>query len=211
MNRTRLIENSSTRLYVTLQGILVGLAGVTHGGAEILQGNRPTEGLMLDSIGAFTLIPNYLVTGIAAVLVGLCVVVWTIWFIRTLHGTTIFLVLSIALFLVGGGVAQVFFFLVAWGVGTQIHQPLTWWRKALSQTIRTRLARWWWLSFAAGYLFLFAGIVIWLVFTPPGAAYKDPAMQYILWTNLVIGIVFQCLTIISGFARDIQRQTSELG
>ncbi len=182
-----------------------------HGGAEVLQGNRPTEGLVLDSIGAFTLIPNYLATGIVAVLVGLCLIVWTIRFIHTKHGTTVFLILSIALFLVGGGVAQVLFFVVAWGVGTQIRQPLTWWRKTLSESLRKQLAQWWWLSFAAGYLFLFIGIVIWLVFTPPGAAYKDPVMQYILWANLLVGIVFQFLTIVAGFARDIQRQKGEMG
>ncbi len=190
---------------------MVGLTGMIHGAAEVLQGNRATEGLVLDSIGAFTLIPNYLATGIVAIFVGLCLIIWTIRFIHTEHGTTIFLILSITLFLVGGGVAQVLFFLIAWGVGSQIRQPLTWWRKTLSESIRKQLAQWWWFSFAAGYLFLFVAIVIWQVFTPPGAAYKDPTMQYILWANLLIGIVFQILTIISGFARDIQRQTSEIG
>ncbi len=207
MTRTQSTENNCTRLYVTLNGILVGLAGMIHGGAEALQGNRATKGWMLNSIGAFTLIPNYLVTGLVAILVGLCLTIWTIRFIHTEHGMTIFLILSITLFLVGGGVMQVLFFLVAWGVGIQIRQPLTWWRKTMSQPIRKQLAQWWWLSFAAGYLFLFVGIVIWLVFTPPGAAYKNPGMQYILWANLFIGIVFQLLTIISGFAKDIQKRT----
>ena len=75
------VKNQSTRFYVTIQGVLGGLAGMIHGFAEISQGNRPTGGQWLVSVGAFTLIPNYLVTGIAAVLVGLCVLVWTLGFI----------------------------------------------------------------------------------------------------------------------------------
>jgi hypothetical protein len=110
-------ENGSLRLYVTIQGMMVGLAGTIHGFAETLQGNQPTEGRLLVDVGAFTLIPNYLATGIAAILVGLCIVAWTIGFIRTKHGATVFLLLSIALFLVGGGIGEAVIFLVAWGVG----------------------------------------------------------------------------------------------
>lgn len=204
-------ENRSTRLYVTLQGIIVGLGGMIHGAAETLQGNRPTEGLFLGDVGAFTLIPNYLATGIAAILVGLSVIVWTIGFIRAKHWATVFLLLSAALFLVGGGVAQTVFFLIAWGVGTRIRQPLNWWRKTLSEPLRNRLAKSWRFNFAAGYFFLSIGIFIWLVLIPPGTMYKDPVMQYICWASLLIGLVFQCLTIVSGFARDIQSQDEKAG
>jgi hypothetical protein len=199
-------ENKSIRLYVTIQGVLVGLGGMIHGIAETLQGSRPTEGLWLVSIGAFSLIPNYLATGIVAILVGACLLVWTIGAIHTQHGPTVFLILSITLFMVGGGVAQIVFFLIAWGVSTQIHQPLTWWRKTLPESFRKQLAKGWWLNFAAGYLFLSVGIFIWLILTPPGAEYKDPVMQYICWASLLVGLVFQFLTIVSGFARDIQKQ-----
>ena len=204
-------ENGSLRLYVTIQGVMVGLAGMIHGFAETLQGNRPTEGRLLVDVGAFTLIPNYLATGIAAILVGLCIVVWTIGFIRTKHGATVFLLLSIALFLVGGGIGEAVIFLVAWGVGIQIHQPLTWWRKTLSESFRKQLARGWWLNFAAGYFFLLVGVALWLVFTPPWIAYeaKSPLMLYLCWASLLTGLVFQFLTILSGFARDAQKQAGE--
>jgi hypothetical protein len=202
--------NNGIKLYVTIQGILVGLGGMIHGIAETLQGNHPTEGLWLVSIGAFTLIPNYLATGITAIIVGLCILVWTIGAIQIKHGPTVFLILSITLFMVGGGVAQIVFFLIAWGVSTQIHQPLTWWRRT-SEPFRQQLARMWWLNFTVGYLFLFVGIAIWLFLTPPGAAYKDPVMQYICWASLLVGLVFQFLTIVSGFARDIQKQVEGAG
>jgi len=215
MNRakseTMPFENSSIRLYVTIQGILVGVAGMIHGVSEALQGNRPTEGLLLVDVGALTLIPNYLVTGITAILVGVCILVWTIGFIRTQHGATVFLILSMALFFVGGGIGEAVVFIIAWGVGTQMHQPLTWWRRTLPEAFRKQLAKGWRLNFVAGYLFLFVGIVLWLVYTPPWMAYEDkaPLMLYLCWASLLIGLVFQLLTIVAGFARDIHKQVEE--
>jgi len=60
-------------------------------------------------------------------------------------------------------------------------------------------------------LFLFVGVVLWLVYTPPWMAYEDksPVMLYLCWASLLIGLVFQLLTIVSGFARDIQMQDGE--
>ena len=208
-NVALLRENQSIRLYVTIQGILGSLAGMIHGTAETMKGNRPTEGLWLVSIGAFALIPNYLVTGIAAMLVGVCILVWTLGFIQTKHGALVFLILSTVLFLVGGGVMQVLFFLIGWSVATQIRQPLTWWRNVLPDILKKQMAKGWQLNFAAGYFFFFVAIAIWLVLTPPGAEYKDPISQYILWICLFISIVFQVMTIVSGFARDILRQPGE--
>ena len=40
--------NRATRLYVTIQGIFVAVSGIIHGVSEVLQGNRPTEGLLLE-------------------------------------------------------------------------------------------------------------------------------------------------------------------
>ena len=60
---------------------------MSHGFFEILQGNVSTPSLFISAIGesqkmwphgnepAFTLIPNFLVTGIAEMLVGLAIVV----------------------------------------------------------------------------------------------------------------------------------------
>ena len=198
--------NQHAWLYVTVQGILISLAGIIHGVSETLQGNRPTEGMLLKDVGAFTLIPNYLFTGIAVILVSLCILVWTIGFIRTKHGATVFLILSLTLFFVGGSIGVVVVFLIAWGVATQIRQPLNWWRKTLSESSRRQLAKLWRLNFAAGYFFLSIGVFIWLVFTPPWMAYEDkaPVMLYLSWASLLIGLVFQVMTIVSGFAKDIE-------
>lgn len=200
--------NRSTRLYVTIQGIFVAVAGIIHGVSEFLQGNCPTEGLLLEDVGAFTLIPNYLATGIATILVSLCILVWIIWFIHTRHGATVFLLLGIASFLVGGGIGETVIFLIAWGVATRIHSPLPFWRRVLSESRRRWLAGSWVWILSAGYVFIFLGVLIWLVFTPPWMPYEDksPIMLYTCWTSLLTGLFFQALSIIAGFARDIQRQ-----
>jgi hypothetical protein len=42
---------SATRWVVTVYGSLVGFAGIEHGIFEALQGNIPTEGIMINAIG----------------------------------------------------------------------------------------------------------------------------------------------------------------
>ena len=196
-------ENRSTRLYVTIQGILGGLIGMIHGISEALQGDHPTGGVWLVSVGAFTLIYNYLVTGIAAIFISLCLIAWTLGWIHTRYGAIIFLLIAVLLFLVGGGVAQVIFFLIAWAVATQIRRPLDGWRSILSESERRNFAKNWRWYFVAGYFFLAVGILLWLFLIPPWVAYKDPVAQYICWASLLIGLFFQLLTIVAGFARDI--------
>jgi hypothetical protein len=202
--------NDSTNLYVKIQGTGVGLIGIAHGIFEILQGNTPTGGYLLN-LGIFTLIPNYLITGIATIIVGLLVIAWVISSIQTKNGPIVFLAFSILLFLVGGGVALVLFFILTWGVSTRIQKPLTWWKRILPENLRKQLTRLWPAAWVSGYLFLLIAIGIWLVLSPPSATYKAPTItQYILWLFLCLGILFQPLTIISGFARDIERQFTSL-
>lgn len=194
------------RVFVIVQGMILGLVGLVHGIFASLEGNIPTGGYLL-ALGIFTLIPNYLATGIAAILVGLALIVWTLGFIHTKNGPIGFLVLSILLFLVGGGVAQVPFFILTWGASTQINQPSTWWRKVLSINLRKRLSQLWLAIWICGYIFLIAAIGIWLLLSPPSVAARMPTLtQYILWLFLCIGILFQPLTIVSAFAHDMERQ-----
>jgi hypothetical protein len=197
-------DMNCTRLFVVIQGTIGGLAGMVHGLFEILLGNKPTGGLILDpATGAFTLLPTYRISGIVTVCVGLALTIWTIGYIQRKKGPTIFLFLCILLFLVGGGIAQVGFFLIAWLVSTRIHHPLNWWNSDDSGNVRKRWAGLWWTFFCAGYLFLFLGIAIWLIATPPGTSFPEHSSAYLLcWFSLLTGLVFQMLTIVSGFARD---------
>jgi len=107
--------NNATKVIVSTLGVILGISGMCHGFFEVLQGNTPTNALIIHAIGtqnmmwaygnepAFTLIPNFLITGIAAIIVSLAVIVWSIGFVHKKNGPFIFLLLFILLFLVGGG------------------------------------------------------------------------------------------------------------
>jgi hypothetical protein len=204
-------DMNCTRRFVVVQGTIGGLAGMVHGIFEIMLGNKPTGGLIFDpATGAFTLLPTYRISGIVTVCVGLALIIWTIGFIHRKNGPSIFLILCILLFLVGGGIAQVGFFLIAWGVSTRINQPPNWWKSGRSGNTRQRWASLWLASFTAGYVFLFTGIAIWLIATPPGTSFNEHTTAYLIcWSSLIIGLVFQIMTIVSGFARDIERKALE--
>jgi hypothetical protein len=201
--------NKSTRLYVVFQGVLAGLVAGIHGVAAVLHGNTPTGGHLLASIGVFTLIPNYLYTGIATLAMAACVTVWAVCFIHRRHGPAVFLVLAALLFLLGGGVAQVPFLLVTWAVSTRIGGKLAWWQKVLPEHTRKGLTRIWPVAFSAGYLFLSAGIGIWLVLLPPGEAHAITGLDYFCWSCLLIGLLLQLMTIAAGFSRDMEAKPAQ--
>jgi hypothetical protein len=52
---------------------------------------------------AMTVVPNLLVTGILAVIVGLAVAAWSVWFVGRQDAGLVLLLLSLLLLLVGGG------------------------------------------------------------------------------------------------------------
>ena len=148
--------NHKTRITAATLGTLLGLAGcINHGMFEIMQGNTPTNGFFIEAIGeahrfwihgtegAVTVIPNFLLTGIAVLLAGLAIIVWSLKFIHTKHGATVFLLLLLALTLVGGGIGHIVLFLPTWGYATRIDKPLSWWRKVLSNDARNVLATLW--------------------------------------------------------------------
>ncbi|GAA3560938.1 hypothetical protein GCM10022419_046980 [Nonomuraea rosea] len=106
---------NATRTVVSTFGLLAGLAGIEHGVGEILQGSVKPEGPVIESwpdtkafeiLGgepALTVIPNLLVTGIAAVIVAVALLVWSVRFADRRHGGLVLILLSVLLLLVGGG------------------------------------------------------------------------------------------------------------
>jgi hypothetical protein len=201
--------NRSTRVFVIIFGILTGSGGTGHGIFEILQGNRPTDDI-LERIGAFTILPNYLLTGIATVIISLSVIIWTIGFIHKKHGPLIYLLLSVLLFLAGGGIAMISGFLLTWLVATRINKPLSWWNKVLPEKLKKTLAGIWLPVLVTGVLLFSTGMGIWLLFIPPGQANQVDTLDYICWSFLGIGFLILILSVIAGFARDIQRRNIQI-
>ncbi len=206
--------NRAIRIVVATLGVALGIAGMDHGFFEALQGNIPTPGLFVQAIGpanrmwiygtedAFTIIPNFLITGILAMTISLFLMMWAIGFIHMKNGVPIFILLCVLLFLAGGGVAQTFMFIPAWVVANQVNSPLTWWRKIFPKSLR-RLAPLWRLFLTIGSLLFLIALEIAITGFVPGVNNPDQK-QYICWSLLGVAFGAYLLSFLTGFAFDSQ-------
>jgi hypothetical protein len=103
-------------------GIFAGIGGATHGPGVVLQGSvAPSEPVImawpgLTALGgepAMTVIPNYVITGILAIIVGLLVTMWAVRYVERRMGGLILIGLSVVMLLVGGGIVPPFFGIAA--------------------------------------------------------------------------------------------------
>jgi len=129
----------ATKTVATWLGVVAGIAGLEHGYFEFLQGNTRPQTLAFPSWGppcdpdkiwhacepAMSILPNFLITGILAMLLSVTIIVWSGWFIRRKHGGLILILLSIALLLFGGGFFPPIIALVGGLAGTKINKPLS--------------------------------------------------------------------------------------
>jgi hypothetical protein len=206
--------NKATRINVATLGTIFGISGMSHGFFEALQGNVPTGGLFIYAIGeaqkmwphgnepAFTFLPTFLLAGIASMIVGLTLIIWSLRFVHKKNGPTVFLILFIVLLLVGGGVAQILFFPFIWLLSTRIHQPLAWWRKVLSARIQKSLARLWpWTLVISAGLLGFALEIATTGFVP-GVSDPEVSLSVMLFC-LGMEVIALPLTFGTGFAYDV--------
>jgi hypothetical protein len=206
MHPTRTSKNRSTALFVAILGTVIGVSGAIHGVHSILKGNTPTGGMLLPSIGAFTIVQNYLLTGILAVGLGMAVVVWTIGFIDRAYGPAVFVALSVALFLVGGGIAEVAFILLTALLSTRIHHPLGRWQRAAATRFGLVLSRLWPYAITLAFSVFLIGYSFWLLVLPPGEVRQIGTLHYVTWVFLSIGFMLLVLVVPCGFMRDIQER-----
>lgn len=214
---------NTTRIVVIAFGMLCGLTGIIAGYFEILQGNVAPDGLIISVIGpeysmwttysiydlmetysAITIIPNFILTGISAIIVSCLVIIWAVVFIHKKHGVIIFLLLSIIQLLVGG--AFVMDLAIITGItATRINKPLTWWRSHLSDKMKRSFAMIWpWsLIFYTILSIVLLGIA-WLGI--PILGVNDVAQQRYLDIVATLMFIPLILMIIGGFAYDIQKQ-----
>jgi hypothetical protein len=209
------IRNAATRAVASTLGVLVGVGSIDHGSLECLQGFRPTPGLIVNALGAgyrwtvwkqggeaaFTLFPNFLAAGIVATLLGSLMIVWALRFLHRPHGAAVFLLLGVASFLAGGGLAQVLLFTLTWGIATRIGASLAFWRWLIPGPVRPALGRLWpWTLGTATVLFLVA-LEIAIVGYVPGVT-DQAKLLHICWKILAAALVLYLLSVVSGFASD---------
>ena len=200
----------ATRCAATVLGLTSGLAGIEHGYFEVLQGNARPAGLMIASIGppcvpelswnqcepAMTVIPNFVVTGILAILLGIVVTIWSAFFVHKKRGGLGLILLCIPLLLFGGGLFPPLIGIVAGALGTRIHKPLKPAESHLSGGLGRFLAHFWPWS-----LILYASWVVgqWVI----GYFFNDwlLANGYLI-IIIVLGSLF--LTVVAAYAHDLQ-------
>ncbi len=203
--------NRATRLAASALGAYAGLLGIEHGVFEILQGNAAPDGVLINAIGppcqsdavwhacfpALTVIPNLLVTGILAVVVGLVVIAWAVASVHRRGGGWVLMALSVVLLLVGGGFVPPFVGVVAGFAGTQIDAPLSRWRQRRGHALRLLAGLWPW-----PLVILFVWLPgAWLL----GTLFEDTmlALGGVLFFLFDLGLPL--LTVLAGVARDAQR------
>lgn len=213
--------NRATKTITSTIGIILGLSGLDHGFFEILQGNRPTGGVMINAIGpehimwehggeaAFSMLPTFLLTGILSVVTGIAMIVWSVWFIDKKRGPLGFFILNLLLFLFGGGVAAPVLFFPAAGIAaTRINKPLRWWRRVLPGKLRPALAKLWPYTLSTAFVSMLVGLYIAVTGDIPLVDISDAGR--VLAVDMVFvfvgGLGLFLVSYVCGFAADIETE-----
>jgi hypothetical protein len=204
-------------------GILLAVSGFEHGLFEALQGSTPTNGLFIQAINktmqrweyggedAFTIIPNYLGTGIAAITVSIIITIWLVLFVHRRLGLIVLPLLFILLAMVGGGIAFMPFFIVTWAYATRINKPLLWWKRIFPRNAITAIGFLWPYTLSAVVACWGIAIEIAILGYFPGLSHAEILIA-IDWAFLLATFLFMNISYVSGFAYDITRlNTSESG
>jgi len=199
---------TATRVTVSTFGVMVGLAGIEHGIGEILQGNAAPEGVtiqswpdawvfdLLDSEPAMTVVPNFLATGVLAVLVSLVFLVWNAGFVHQKHGALVTILLSLVMLLLGTGFGPPILGVVLGAAATRIGAPLTRWR---SQRLLAKLWPWTLVGGVTAFLMVLPGTVLLDYFFGVSEIwFAVPVLSFAILS--AFGLLL--LAIFAGFARD---------
>jgi MFS family permease len=205
-------RNNALRVVALAFGVGAALLGFEHGYFETLQGDVPTNGVLISAIGppcqqatawhacepAFTLLPSFLVSGLLAMAIAVVVMVWAAAVAPRRHGGAALLVFVIALFLVGGGFVTLLIGVVGVVAATQIDAPLTWWQAHLRGGLAGALVRLWpWLLIA----YVAWAVASWLI----GAAFGELMLRLTPAVSAVTPLVL-ILILVSAIAHDAQRR-----
>jgi hypothetical protein len=215
--KTPQYDNKATTLITSVFGVALAVGAFHHGFFEFLQGNTATHGILIQAIGqqqrywihgteeAITIIPNFLVTGLLAMAISVFAAVWSVKYINTKHGSSVFLSTFIVLTLVGGGLAQIVFFLPIWAYSTRMGKSLDFWSKLFPKNVRRKLRRIWPFSAALVVISFMIALESSIFGYVPGVDNPEVILA-ICWSLLGLAWVLIQVSYISGFAYDIERR-----
>ncbi len=197
----------ATRVLAASLGLFAGFGGLEHGYFEILQGNVRPESIMIASMGtpcvpeevwhlcepAMTIIPNFLVTGILSMSLGLVTMIWSAAFVQRPRGGAILTLLSAGLLLFGGGIFPPLIGMVGGVAGTRINKPM----KKQPGPVCGMLAKMWPWTLIIFIVGLFSQFVI-------GYFFNEFLMEKAgaLIPILILGLLV--LSVLTGYAHDVK-------
>jgi MFS family permease len=141
---------------------------------------------------AMTIIPNFLLTGILATILGILTLIWAAAFVHRKRGGLVLILLSVALLLFGGGIFPPIIGIVAGVVATRIHAPV----KREPTRLTAFLATLWPWSLVAFLTWLFGQFVA-------GYFFNEFMIRSGFFNPIMI-LVLMALAIASAFAYDVQ-------
>ncbi len=206
---------SPLRAVASVFGVYAGLLGIEHGYFETLQGSVAPHGVRILASRselpfpfghepALTIVPNFLLTGVLAIVCGLSVLIWAAGFVQKKHGGGVLFLLSIILLFVGGGFGPMTLLITASIAGTRINRPLTWWRTHLPANLRRLLAKSWPWFFGFALLWVPVEFIVGRIF----GVKNDPSLTL---ANLNLILCYPLLgsfllALVAGIAGEIDRQ-----
>jgi hypothetical protein len=201
--------NRATRTTASILGICGGLLGIEHGYFETLQGHTTPGSILISAFGppcqpklvwhgcepAMTIIPDFFVTGILAIIISLIVILWAAAFVQKSRGGVILILLCIVQLLLGGGFVPPLWGIIAGFTATGINGRLTWWRARSSAAAQQLLAKLWPWSLSV-FLIWTAGA--WIL----GYLFNQLMMSLSCISFVVFDLVMPLLIVFAGLARD---------
>ncbi len=202
---------------VMVLGVIWAISGLHHGFFEILQGWNPTDGLIISSIGpaqqrwihgtdeAFTIIPNFLLSGILSVLLSSIIIYWSTNCLYQRDAGRVFLSLFFGLFLVGGGIGFVPYFLLTWYSIRYIRNPIPGWIHKIPVVFQRIMDEGHKPLLFLTAIFFLIGLEISVFGFFPNVTDPDQILN-ICWSFLGISLFFLPLTILTGLVSEIKGQ-----
>ena len=217
---TRIVTKQNwgaVRATASVFGIYAGILGVEHGIFEVLQGNAVPKSIRIMAVSgpglpfpfghepAMTVIPNFLATGICAILVGLSIVLWSTVLVHGKHGAVVLSLLSVLLLLVGGGFGPISLLIVACIGASKIDKPLIWWKTHLPRRLCHCLALVWMWSFTAALLWVPGEFVLGQIFHLENDQHKTLTNLNLMLSYPMLFLF--ALTLIAAFAYHIENRS----
>lgn len=206
---------NATRVIVSTVGVLCGISGMEHGFFETLQGIAAPEKLLISAIGqanrfwpggtepALTIVPNFFMTGLLAMLAGLLVIIWSMGFVHRKYGSGVFFLLSLFQFLVGGGFAQIFLIPIITAAATQIGSPWKGLRDLLPGSSRHFLAILWVPLLIVFSVTLLASMFVAIFGFPPLLDLPSASVTNLLYILGYSMLGLLPLLVLAGLAQDV--------